>query len=372
MAEPLERAGGRRLLNTNEKVTADTFRQVGAIAEQSYLNVLAARLFGELSGVVGNDCEPSKGGGDLDWIVEKGLAFVNDATETDVFEPIYKAIPVDAQQTGTATAHDPTNARKDLISIGPSTVAEENVSRQIYDEPMDLFNPSGEDTHTRRTFELTVTAGTPSGSPVLPSTPAGHIQIAELQIPATSGPMTVVDLRTSVTVSQTDLAQVDTADLVDDAVTEPKIDDLAVTEPKIANGAVTANKLARPPIFPDVTAVGAEAANAIAVTMIIRDTDGGTEARDQRLKLTVYDDNGDVDTANAFVTFSSGGDAAVLSANSKGRIFMKAPTTNTSFSVIVTDATGVLSGNLWLEVQPISEDGTINPGEALIQVLAFT
>ncbi len=370
MAEPLSRAGGRRKLNANEKVIADTFRQVGALAEQGYLNVLAARLFGNVSGVLGNDCAPSQSGGDLDWEMTEGLAFVKDTGETDVFEPIYKPIPVDVAQGATLAAHDGSFARKDLLSIGPATVDEEEVSRQIFTNPSGPFVPTDVDTHTRRTFELTVTTGTPAGSPSLPSTPAGHIQIAEFNVPAVAGTMTVVDLRTALLISQVDLAQVDTADLVDLAVTGAKIANFAVGTNQIVNASVTARKMSKRSVVQRVTNIGAESGNIISVTMFNDDLDAVNVDRTQRLKLTVYNDDGEVKPADAIVTHSSGG--ALLSANSKGRIIIETPNTNAPFIVLITDLTAALAGNLWLEVVPVSdESNTVQPGHALLVKLVF-
>lgn len=200
MPDPITNPGGHRKLNTNEQVTSDAWNDHGKQINNTIFNLVLARLLQDDAGgtwedgFFGDDCLAQKGSGSLDVDVAAGWGFFYDSSESDAFDPIYKPIVVRAAFTQTLAAHDPADPRIDIICLAPATDDDESAS--VFVKSGGSVSTSSLSTRTRWGYEVQVVEGTPASSPSVPSTPAGHVKIAECTIPAGSGDVAVEDTRT--------------------------------------------------------------------------------------------------------------------------------------------------------------------------------
>lgn len=121
-------------------------------------------------GVVGTD-DLKVTGTTLTLTVATGGVFINGTSSIDQ-GPYYGYVSV--AESVVLNAHD-SQPRIDLVIA------------QVLD---DLEDSSGSDL-----FQITKVTGTPSGSPVVPTVPAGSLVLAQVAVPATSGAVTVTDKR---------------------------------------------------------------------------------------------------------------------------------------------------------------------------------
>jgi len=162
-----------------------------------------------------------------------------------------------------------------------------------------------------------ITAGTPAGSPSVPSIGFTKQSIARIAVGAavtTIVTANITDTRVRLPYDGSQLRElsIETAHLQDLAVTRDKIEDDAVGTDQIENGTVTAakldtdsvttpailagnvtgTKLSVVPVIPALTAA-AESADTITVAIQCKDVDGGSVARVVRLECEVYTKNGE-------------------------------------------------------------------------------
>jgi hypothetical protein len=196
MSDPLSNPGGRVNFDTNERAVSADFDRVGTMALQSITTILAW-MFRDLvddqpiSGFPGpDDCKVSLSAAPLTIQVRKGIGLYYDSAETDAFGMHYKPIVVGANFTEVLSAHDATNPRYDLICLAPSTTDDQPSSRLVLNTGTTSINK-----RTRLSYEFQVVEGTPAASPSVPATPAGYIAIARVLVPATSGTVTIYDVR---------------------------------------------------------------------------------------------------------------------------------------------------------------------------------
>lgn len=344
MAQNLAKPGGARKWNTNEAVASADMIKAGTIAEQSFWDGFVARLFGGApGGFLGADCLGAKGAGDLDYTVEAGMGIIP-LTGGD-FDPDYTPLYVDVQQTGTADAHDGANPRIDILSLAPLDV--DDVSSSVKIKSGGAINPQTLTTRRRRSFALVYTAGTPAGSPSAPATPAGHLPVAELAVPAAAGPLVATDTRVLI----------------------------GTVADGIAAGAVTPAKLSEQTTWLKLTSLGAEAGNIRSAAFQLTDQNGDAVARVQQVVVAVYTDAGDVNTAVATADGFTSNPGTQLSnggATAAGRIIAATDGTG-NFIIDVEDQTAALVGALWLHVQPVSDNGSVmEAGEATVLSVSFT
>lgn len=143
----------------------------------------------------------SKGAGDLDYNVATGLGMSFDSTNlnSDPFaSEAFRFVVLDTADSGTLAAHDATNPRIDLVSIAPATVADQGEARASRSttppNPSVVPDPTVQ-LRNRLSGTVTVTTGTAAASPSPPALPAGHLALAEIDVPASSGAITVRDRR---------------------------------------------------------------------------------------------------------------------------------------------------------------------------------
>ena len=232
VAEPIARPGGHVLWTSNLKATAADMNRAGTMANQALFNLLLARLLTETqagkaaSGCVGDDCRVTLVSG-LDVQVESGLGLFLDETDTDEFGLVYQPVVVSAVERRTLDAHE-AKARIDLVSIAPATEDDQDVSRYLKDPASGATSVQTVSLRRRFGSSVVVTKGTSSYTPVAPATPTGHIALAEIDIPATSGAITIRDQRARIVVGQ-DLPLDPPEDYVSDFVPGGTGSELAVS-----------------------------------------------------------------------------------------------------------------------------------------------
>lgn len=159
-------------------------------------------VLGEFGGT-DNHLLVTKGTGDLVFDITTGMGFVFDAAQisADPFNSLaYRAAILRSSGSGVVTAHDVTNPRIDIVYLTVGTSTDEPVNRKsrIITGP-DAGDPEvpdpSVDIRTFRSGTLAVIAGTPAATPVAPTVPAGGLPLAEALVPATSGAITIRDIR---------------------------------------------------------------------------------------------------------------------------------------------------------------------------------
>lgn len=160
-----------------------------------------------ISGVLGcfgdtaKHLEVTKGAGDRDYDVEAGVggAFNSANLGGDAFDSEAFQLGILASDlSGNVSPHDPTNPRIDVIYATFVKTDDESESRKTRN-PSDgkLTNPTPTvDVRRRPTLAVHLDTGTPAATPSPPAIPAGAIPLAYINVPATSGAITVTDLRT--------------------------------------------------------------------------------------------------------------------------------------------------------------------------------
>lgn len=121
---------------------------------------------------------------------------VDPADSAENYRPNTMVFGVD-EQTVTLGAHDATNPRIDVIYGIVTFAADDAQSVLIYPIGGPLSSTSTNQ-RIRWKLVLSVAAGTPAGSPTVPSIPAHALRVAHVYVPATSGSLTIKDARTLV------------------------------------------------------------------------------------------------------------------------------------------------------------------------------
>ncbi len=209
---PLAEFGGRLNLDVGVLFSSDDVDAIGDMAVKTVYHLLAVMLYDEATtrpqtGVAGDlrgvnpvssergHLEASKGSGDLDYDVEAGWGMVYDTghTPTAFTLEAYRPVVLSAATSGSVAAHE-AGARRDIIIAQPAYVEDNATTRNVRD-PSDqsITTPS---VNTRRRFSATISAvkGV-SGSQSLPAVPTDAILLAVVDVPATSGAITVHDRR---------------------------------------------------------------------------------------------------------------------------------------------------------------------------------
>lgn len=347
MAQDLTRPGGSALFNSDQRVDTDDINAIGTMAEASLWDGLVARFTDGINGFFGDDCIPVKEAGDLDYSVATGMGIVDVPSlggVAPVRSPKYTPIYVDTIQNGSANTHDPTNARKDILTLKPSSVDDTDDTLQIFDG-VSGFTPTLLKTRRRRNFTLNYIAGTPSGSPAAPATPAGELRIALIDVPAISGPIVVSDERVEI-------------GIVTDA---------------IANDSVTAAKLEKPTTWFRVTAITAEASNKRDIEFSHEDLAGLVQSHVQRFIVEVYTEPGIVNSSLWTADADSAGSTQISNAGAAaGRVIGETDGSGV-FAVTIEDQSAIAVASAWVHIQPVSTNGTpVRPGEASIIEVTFT
>lgn len=117
--------------------------------------------------------------------VRAGNGVQTDSTQTDP-EPKKRLLSQAASETIAVAAADGANPRIDIVCIRANRATTASESRNFKDVD-DSVSVVSMVVKTDWDADLLVVAGTPAGSPAVPSTPAGYIKIAELAIAAATG-----------------------------------------------------------------------------------------------------------------------------------------------------------------------------------------
>lgn len=118
--------------------------------------------------------------------VKAGNGMYFDNTQVDP-EPMTRLLRVATDTNKTLAAADGSNNRIDVISIAPARATSVSQSRNVKDATSGVVTPTSQVVETDWASTLTVTTGTPSGSPAVPTTPAGNIKLAEVLVTAVTG-----------------------------------------------------------------------------------------------------------------------------------------------------------------------------------------
>ena len=200
---------GQRLFSTGEAIPASALRNVGLRALQAVGDGALAMLAGSPGAssitpssafIGGNSFRPVLSSG-LNVSIKPGRA-VYVRSELDSYTPSSDPHGIDViplllntATTVTHDAHDATHPRWDIISVKWTTADADSGSRYVRtagpgSQAVSALNESRSWAPT-----FTITKGTPGASPSLPTAPADKMTIAHVYVPATSGDVTVYDVR---------------------------------------------------------------------------------------------------------------------------------------------------------------------------------
>lgn len=205
MGSPRAYPGGIRLSNEGERLGYEDLNRLATMSFRSLMHLLSEVLYNREEG---NPCEgvlndglvvTSSGG--LNYSVARGYAFHYDSAETDDWESHYQVVCLSAASAGTHVAHE-ANPRWDIISVAPATVDDESETDSVRDPATGTVTSTTINTRRAWSATVTVTKGTAAAVPAIPATPSGHIKIAEVWVPATSGDVVVYDVRPRVFLGQ--------------------------------------------------------------------------------------------------------------------------------------------------------------------------
>jgi len=118
--------------------------------------------------------------------VGPGLGFQEDAT-VDATEPEKRSIFLASASAHGISAPDGALDRIDVVSIKAARAVTKSETRKFKDEISLVVSDVTLDVENDWVPIITITAGTPAGSPVAPATPAGDLKIAELLVTAVTG-----------------------------------------------------------------------------------------------------------------------------------------------------------------------------------------
>lgn len=118
--------------------------------------------------------------------VKLGNGVYYDSTQVDP-EPKTRLLRVGSNTNVNHTAADPTNPRYDLICITPARATIQTASRNFKNASTGAISTVTMDIETDWSSSLSVVAGTPAGSPAVPSTPSGKLALAKVLVAASSG-----------------------------------------------------------------------------------------------------------------------------------------------------------------------------------------
>lgn len=113
-----------------------------------------------------------------------GFQTVSGATSP---EPTKQLIKHAASENLDITTPDPTNPRIDIVCVKANRANSDTATRKFKDIDTSEISDESLVVETDWQCDLVITAGTPAGSPVAPSTPAGYVKIATLAIAASTG-----------------------------------------------------------------------------------------------------------------------------------------------------------------------------------------
>lgn len=210
MADIRSFALARRLFSEGERLGYSDLNDTTWAAGRLVLHLLAELTRDAVndeprSGVLGEDSFEVTIDSGLNLEVAAGVGMVANGTMTDgddPFEPAYVPLWLDAAAPAVIGAHHATLPRIDVVSIGPATEDDESVSDSIKDPGTGSVTTSSIATRRLWSGTVTVTAGTAASTPTAPATPTGHLKLAEVNVPATSGAVVIHDYRARLVIGE--------------------------------------------------------------------------------------------------------------------------------------------------------------------------
>lgn len=175
----------RILFNDGQEIVQDDFNQIAQASETELYDRIAFQLGLKQENFCFDDSFLVEYLSSTSVTVRAGVGFQTDNTQTSP-EPKKRLLALASQATKTLAAPDGANPRIDIVSIKATRVVTATENRNFKDVT-EVLSVQSMDVKSDWELDCVVTTGTPSGSPAIPSTPAGYIKIAELAIAAGTG-----------------------------------------------------------------------------------------------------------------------------------------------------------------------------------------
>lgn len=210
----LDRFGGRFNHNLGQLLLTADMNRMGDLAIQSLVHLLGLLFYDAANEVPQTGLASFEGAddfcrvtmtGDLSFAVAPGWGLAFDASRigtNDWGVAAYRPVVIETQLTGSLEANIATEPRIDVISAAPRWAEDQVSNRNVKDPTTGARHVNAMPLRHRFSGQVVVTKGTPSATPSVPATPTGHIKLAEVFVPASSGAATVADHRPILTMAR--------------------------------------------------------------------------------------------------------------------------------------------------------------------------
>lgn len=175
----------RQQWNTGQEIASVDLSKASLALERELYDRVLYELMNRQADVVFDDSFKVEYLSALQATLRAGTGIQNDGTQVNP-EPTKRLLYRSGSVTKSLAAADASNNRIDIISIKAARVDVVSESKNI--KAIDgTVTPTSVVTQTDWESDIVVTTGTPSGSPAVPSTPAGYIKLAEILVTAVTG-----------------------------------------------------------------------------------------------------------------------------------------------------------------------------------------
>lgn len=284
----------RKFFNDGEEVVYGDLLAISSVLEIELYNRVIYELMRRQQNVVFGDSFTVNYTNSTTLSVIAGNGVQYDNTQVDP-EPTTRLLYLPNAVAKTITTPDATNNRIDIISIRANRATLTTQSRNIKSAIDGTVSSVSSVTETDWLSDVLVTAGTPSVSPAIPSTPAGYIKLCEILVTAVTGiasQSAITDKRPRYQRGGVKVVTKTTAytiDLDDNTVLANAAGGgFSVTLPKAADAWDSTNLIAR-----EYTIVNIGASNTVTIQANGAETIDGSNTQamaSQYTSLTVYSD----------------------------------------------------------------------------------
>ena len=176
----------RRQFNDGQEVIYQDFNDMGAGVERELYDRVIYELVNRGEDAVFSDSFTVSYVSPTQVSVLAGVGFQSDVTQVDP-EPNKRLLYRASSTAINLTPADLTNDRIDIVCMKAARVDGATESRKYKAPITDVISNQNFVVSNEWEAEFLLVAGTPSGSPAVPATPAGYLKIAELDVSAVTG-----------------------------------------------------------------------------------------------------------------------------------------------------------------------------------------
>lgn len=176
----------RRHWNDGQEITLEDLNAIPKAIERAFYDRVIYEMLSRKTDAFFQDSLKVNFASNTQVTVLAGLGFYNDSSQANP-EPTKRPLYLGSNATASISTPDPTNNRIDLIVATPAVVDDITATRKFKDAIDETVSDQSLVVQKDWQASISVVEGTPSGSPVAPSVPAGSIKLAEVLVTAVTG-----------------------------------------------------------------------------------------------------------------------------------------------------------------------------------------